>query len=429
MRAREFLIEKIIKPQQPQLDNNDADDPLYSLKLAIANKIRILPADPKTEKALHEIEDLLSHVDAGGKKGHIDKELEAIHDKDVQRARSLLAKYVLSLDMTPGQRADLFTQWKNDELINREILLSPGKHLITDVVNGYNGKNPAIKELTDDLSQVAALGQGKGEFLLSVLSKGITKLHKGDLEIDQKRIEVKTLDVGGGRFFDQEVRPSSKFAASVDKFRSNWKNEISSTFAKIAGTGLKLVDLITLSDSIDPTRKSKYFKDVEVVLSNIFPGMDVSGIVSALRVGNIGAAKQQYALTNLNYYIGIKKDDGMLFIDLKTNPISLVFFTNNDELVQGGMRLHAATVYPITNDPRNAYPQMRILPTKQAAGSGEVPTAKAPVQKVKSSKNVPAKNTAAPIKTKVAPAPVQSQQQPVAPTVPTEPPEEELPTK
>ena len=405
MRAREFLIEKVVKDKPNQSDVNGTDDPLLPLKLAIANKIKVLPADPKTEKALHEIEDLLSHVNAGGKKGYINRELESIEDKDVQRARSILAKYVLSLDMSPAQRTDLFTAWKKDKLINREMLLSPGKHSITDVVNGYNGNNPAIKELTDDLSQVAALGQGKGEFLLSVLSKGITKLHKGDLQIDNKQIEVKTLDVGGGRFYDQEVRPSSKYAASVDKFLANWKSEISATFGKIAATGLKLIDLITLSETISPDRKVKYFKDVSVVLSNIFPGMDIDNIVSSMKVGNIGAAKQQYALTNLNYYISIKKDDGMLFIDLKTNPVSLVFFTNNDELIEGGMRLHASTVYPITNDPRNAYPQMRILATKHAGGSEESPTP-----------TVAAKKQVKQVKKQVSPTPATTPTAP--PTVP-----------
>ena len=223
MRAREFLrlIEAELPAEAPQMD------PLEPLKLAISYKIKMMPPDEKTKKALGEIEDLLSHVNAGGKKGHIGKELQAIEDRDVNRAISLLAKYVHSLEMTAEQRADLFNRWKRDELVNREMLLSPGKHTIPEIINGYDDpNNPAIKELTDDLSQVAALGQGKGEFLLSVLSKNITKLHKGDLEIDGEQIEVKTQDAGGGRFFDQEVRPAQGYAASVQNFRKSWDSEI-----------------------------------------------------------------------------------------------------------------------------------------------------------------------------------------------------------
>ena len=35
------------------------------------------------------------------------------------------------------------------------------------------------------------------------------------------------------------------------------------------------------------------------------------------------------------------------------------------------MRLHAGTVYPVTNDPRNAYPQISIVSTKSAIDSPE----------------------------------------------------------
>ena len=147
----------------------------------------------------------------------IGAELDNIDDRDVHKARNLLAKYVLSLDMNSKQRLELFTMWKNDKLVNIDKLLSIGKHTIPEIINGYdNSKNPAIKELVDDLAQVAALGQGKGEFLLSVLSKRITKLHKGDLSIDGQQIEVKTQDVGGGRFYDQEVRPSASYSALAD---------------------------------------------------------------------------------------------------------------------------------------------------------------------------------------------------------------------
>jgi len=385
MRAREFLrlIEAEMPAEAPQMD------PLEPLKLAIAAKIKMMPPDENTKKALQEIEDLLSHVNAGGKKGHIGKELQAIEDRDVNRAIALLAKYVHSLEMTAQQRADLFARWKNDELVNRDMLLSPGKHTIPEIINGYDDpNNPAIRELTDDLSQVAALGQGKGEFLLSVLSKNITKLHKGDLQIDGKQIEVKTMDIGGGRFFDQEVRPAQGYAASVQNFRKTWDSEIKYAFPKAASSGLKLIDLIDLSDHIDPADKANYWNSVSDVLSNIFPGMEVSGILDAMQVGNIGAAKQSYAVTNLDFYRGIKtEDEGILFIDLSRPVAEFVFFRDAAELSAGGLRLHADTTYPVTTDPRNAYPQMRILSSKAGAPSGgEVSTANQPKPKAAKTK-------------------------------------------
>ena len=390
MRAREFLKEQAMPAVAPPVADPAESDSLYPLKLAIANKIKVMPPDEQTRKALQEIEDLLSHVNAGGKKGHISTELKSIEDRDVSRAISLLAKYVHSLDMTPQQRSDLFTRWRNDELVNQDVLLTPGKHTMSEIVNGYgDAKNPAIKELTDDLSQVATLGQGKGEFLLSVLSKSITKRHKGDLEIDGQNIEVKTQDVGGGRFYDQEVRPAQGFAAAVQNFRKLWAEDIKYAFPKVASTGLKLIDLIDLSEHVDVPKKNTYWQSVEEVLSNIFPGMDVSNILNAMQVGNIGAALQSYAVTNLDFYRSIKTEDaGILFIDLSKPLAEFVFFRDAAELASGGLRLHAQTVYPVTADPRNAYPQMRIITTKGGAPV-ETSTAVAPAAKVAKPKAAP----------------------------------------
>ena len=63
--------------------------------------------------------------------------------------------------------------------------------------------------MTDDLSMISFLGQGKGEFLLSVFSKSITKAGKGDLQVDGKMVEVKTREGGAGRFMDQQVKSDS----------------------------------------------------------------------------------------------------------------------------------------------------------------------------------------------------------------------------
>lgn len=363
MRAKEFL--KLIKEQ--------ADfDSLQNLKSVISNKIIELEPTEENLKMLGEIEDLLDNSGAGGKLGLINNKLSLINDPSVKKAQKLLAKYIASIPMTKEQREDLFDRWENDELVDREKLLLPGKKSITDVIAGYE-TNPAIKELTDDLAQVSAVGQGKGEFLLSVFSKGIYKLQKGDLQIDDMKIEVKTFDQGGGRLFDQDVRPAKNFDSAVENFRNSWSDEIAKAFAKVPATGLKLVDLITLSDFVDPQKENLYYSDVESVLSSIFPGIDIGKILNGLQMGNIGVAKQAYALANLEFYKSVKKDDGYLFLDLNTSPVSMVFFQNPEDLAAGGLRLHADTVYVITKDARMAYPQMRIIASKSAA-STETPT-------------------------------------------------------
>ena len=340
------------------------------LKAVISTKIKELPADDATIRALQEIEELLSSVAAGGRLGIINNKLGEIEDAVVRKAQKMLARYILSIPMTMQQRDELFNLWKADKLVNRKKLLSPGKKTITDVINGYDS-NAAIKELTDDLSQVAALGQGKGEFLLNVFSKNIMKLQKGDLQIDGKTIELKTYDVGGGRFYDQDVRPSAQFGANVENFLQTWANYIQQALPNIAKTGLKLSDVMYIRDMLNPKDVTNYDKSFKQVLDSIFPGVDTKEIMNAVKAGGIGPAKAAYAKANLNYYLGIKKDDGILYIDLRADPTTLIYFKDYNELTAGGMRLHADTVYPVTTDPRNAYPQMSINTSKAVTG-GEV---------------------------------------------------------
>jgi hypothetical protein len=59
-------------------------------------------------------------------------------------------------------------------------------------------------------------------------------------------------------------------------------------------------------------------------------------------------------------------DKGMLVINLTKNPFTFVFFTDNASLNAGGMRLHAQTAYPITNNVRYVYPQVDVVDTSRA---------------------------------------------------------------
>lgn len=372
MRAFEFLLEKakeaVAAPQVAPTEDPTKDSPeIEQLKAALASKIKELPTDPATQKILQEIEDLLASIGAGSRSQYVGKELELIQDPDVNKAQKLLAKYVLSMEASPKDRKGLLDLWKTDKLVNVDLLLTPGKHSIPQLINGYD-KNPAIKELTDDLSQIAALGQGKGEFMLSVFSKRITKAAKGDLSIQGVgTVEVKTTDVGAGRFFDQQVRPTTKYQGSVNTFREAFKEEID--LQKIlTTTGISIGGLIQLYGSLDTAKRDQFKALLTDVISNLFPAATdmVSPIVDSIMMGNANQAKQRYAVANLNNYMAQKKDDvGILMINLAKEPYTFVFFTDNKSLNAGGMRLHSSTGYPVTNDPRNAYPQTNIVPTSQ----------------------------------------------------------------
>lgn len=368
MRAFEFLsesyISELIVPGDP------ASDPLYSIKIAISNKIKDLPANASTEKALAEIEDLLSSIQAGGKLQFVGGQLQQIDDPDVNAAQKLLAKYILSLDAgTPEDKKRLFETWKSKNgLIDVEKLLSPGRKTVSEIVNGYS-TNPAIKELADDLSGIASLGQGKGEFMLSVFSKRITKAGKGDLQIDGfGRVEVKTTDAGAGRFFDQEVKPSTQFQGAVNNFVKKF-GEVLKQNNLITTTGVNISQLIKLKNLLPAENRSKFKSLLTKVISNIFaadPSL-ATPVVSAIMVDNEGLAKQKYAVANLNNYMKLKSDDeGILMIDLSKQPFTFVFFNDNESLNAGGLRLHSGTAYPVTNEPRNAYPQINIKTTSQS---------------------------------------------------------------
>jgi hypothetical protein len=336
------------------------DEQIDALKSVIASKIKSLPEDDATIKALREIEDLLQYVNAGGRMGIINGELQAINDPDVMAAQKMLARYILSLDMTPAQRNQLFTLWKTDRLVNRKNLLNPGiKAEFGNIIAGYND-NPAIKELVDDLMKVSALGQGKGEFGLSVLSKSISKPEgKGDLVIDGRQIEVKTTDGGAGRFTDQEVRPGAGFEQAANDLNAHIKG----MGIKVPGSGINLKGLVELYAT---TQDKQLLAKASKTIGLIFDGENVNPIINAIKAGDFGAAAQAYAKTSFNYYFDKKADEGVLYISLEKNPIMTVYFRNADELAKSQLRLHAGTIYVTSvKDVRLPYPQMKIIGTSR----------------------------------------------------------------
>jgi hypothetical protein len=358
------LIDIVSLTEAPLQTTNTQE--LDAFKQAIAGKIKQLPADDVTVKALREIEDLLKHVHAGGKVGIINGELQQINDPTVTAAQKDLARYILSLDLTPEEREELFGLWKADKLVNRKKLLTPGKNTFADIISKYD--HPKIREFVDEMMHIAALGQGKGEFGLSVLSKSINKPQgKGDLMIDGKKIEAKTTDGGAGRFTDQEVRPGEGFEVAARALNA---------FVQTAGfsipkSGLSLTNAAQITDQLEKKSQSEYFKLTEKVIKIIFNNsQNVGPIMQAIKNGDANAALQEYAKANFNYYMSMKDDEGVLYINLTKDPISTVFFRNADELTKSSLRFHSGTVY-ITSiaDVRLPYPQIEIVDTTFGANA------------------------------------------------------------
>jgi hypothetical protein len=373
-----------------------AIDQVEALKSNIAGKIRELPDDEATAKALREIEDLLQSVGAGGRKGMIDKKLQDIKDPAVMKYRRHIAKYLLSIasDYEPAQREELFNLWREDKIINIDKMLSKQQHSFEEIFNGYS-TNPMIKEFIDDVMADAALGQGKGEFGLNVLSKRITKPGehsvndsgageklKGDLLINGRKIEVKTTDGGSARFTDQEVAPAEGYEASARSLLAFVKqyNQYASglkSFQKgISVTGLNGKQAIEFGQSIkDAKEGDQYFALVQDTVTKIFGGEKadkkmINQIMSAFKNGNMGAFLQYYSQASLNYYLGQKDDEGVLAINLKSK--TFVFYKDASDLANVKQRLEAETFYLTnTKDKRMPYPQLEVVPTTFGADAAE----------------------------------------------------------
>jgi hypothetical protein len=397
MRAHEFLklLEKAAKSAGTK------SDPLFNLKRAIAHKIKDLPSTPETKNSLEEIEDILSHVQVGGRRQATVTNFESWSDADVKKAKDLLAKYVISLDAPVAYKKSMIDQWKNGGLIDTTLLLD-GSHTIDQIVKGYSS-NPAVKELADDLLQVASLGKGKGEFMLKVLSPAITDAPggKGDLLVrDVGTVEVKTTDGGASRFYDRQVKAGSKyytlssqFIKKYTKYFDDQQAEITAqqpagvkstptdqppmeakakTSAapkpfKLTGTGLNINHLATLYKKVPKELENSFTSDLTELLGEVFTQAPeyAGAVVSAIAAGDIGRAKQLYGVGSLNNYMAYKNDVGVLYIDLTSKPYTFTFFTDNASLNKGGLRLNIGTVYPVSTHEQYAFPQTTIVKTGQ----------------------------------------------------------------
>jgi len=377
-----------------------------SLKAVLAGKIQQLPDDENTAKALKEIEDLLNSVSAGGRWEWINRELVEIHDDAVNKTRKLLATYVYAMQVDPVDRKEMFDLWQGDKLVNVGLLVSKSSQTFKDIFTRYGeGGNPAITELVDTVMQVAELGQGKGEFGLNVLSKSISVAKadpikakkakkteeegskKGDLLISvdgQKlKVEVKTLDKGGARFSDQEVRPAEHYEASAIAI-NNFVKTNSAKFKlvnPVVGYGVSLAAAMEFYEQLPPAEQSEFEGLLDNVISKIFgdkqskanpdgvPAHTVSNIIEAIKSGNVNMAKQAYAKASFNYYISKKDDDGVLNINLRSKEF--VFYTAAEDLDNVDLRLDAKTIYLSTvKDPgRGVYPQMSVVGTTRGANA------------------------------------------------------------
>ena len=380
---------------------------LSGLKDVISRRIIGLPDNESTQKALKEIEDLLSHVQHGGRHGAISKEISEIQDKAVQDSKKVLARLVLSImeevNASPEQRSEFFNLWKGNQLINIDALLSNEQVDFSQVFTGY-GTNPVIEEFVNEVMLISELGMGRGEFGLNVLSRSITVAgkgskkdndeesgsKKGDLQItvgnDTFQIELKTEMGGAARFGDQEVRPAEGFEAAAVALNTFVKNNkaYKNLGSKLSGSGMNLNQAIAFNKIISPADSNKFLSLVRTCVSLIFGNTkgsrkdyalrlkkNVNAITAAIESGDNGEAAQQWSQASFNYYMSKKHDDGVLYTNLNTK--TFIYYNDAEQLQSQGLRFHASTPYiSATKDPvRSVYPQIGVQQTTRGGDAAQ----------------------------------------------------------
>ncbi len=392
-------------------------DHLEGFKDIIANRIKQLPDDDVTIKALKEIEEMLSHLGAGGRLGMIGKEIDQIQDDAVTDAKKILSRFILSIDSTPEERQEFFALWKGDKIVNIPVLLSGNDVGFSDVFAAY-GKNNLATEFIDEVMMISELGIGKGEFGLNVLSKSIATsgksvkeeekeqatgegAKKGDLVIKLGgkilHVECKTEQGGAARFSDQEVKPAEGYEAiarkTIDFVAKNKTYPM-----QVPGYGLNLSSAIQFYQNVGTADRNKFLTLIRSCLEHIFDTsgnvkpkqkaaikQNINSLLAAVQVGNEGAAKQQYGQATFNYYIGKKEDDGVLNTNLNTKRF--IYYNDAASLQSQGLRLQIKTAYiASTKDiARSVYPQVAIVPTTfggnvAQAGLKQLSKGKTPLQ-------------------------------------------------
>jgi hypothetical protein len=391
---------------------------LDGLKDVLTRRIKGLPDDEATAKALKDIEDLLSHVQHGGRHASISREISEIQDRAVQDAKKVLARLVLSimeeLGASPEQRREFFDIWQANGLVNVDALLSNNKVDFPAVFNGYTS-NPIVKEFVDEVMMIQELGMGRGEFGLNVLSQSITVAgkaskadndedsgsKKGDLQIKAGdktyQVELKTEMGGAARFGDQEVRPAEGFEAAAVALNTFVKNNraYKNLGSKLSGSGMNVNQAIAFNKIITPADRAKFLSLVRTCISLIFGNTkgsrkdyalrlkkNVNAIMAAIESGDNGEAAQHWSQASFNYYMSKKHDDGVLYTNL--NNKSFIYYNDAEQLEAQGLRFHASTPYiSATKDPvRSVYPQIGVQQTTRGGDA-----AQAGIKKLSKGKN------------------------------------------
>ena len=338
-------------------------------KKDVITKIDSLPDDDEqTSKIVSYIEQLLNDMGVGGRLASILKGLEEIDDVTVNATIRKIAKIVASIEMTPLERAQLFSMWQKDTLVDISSLTTPGEYNFKSVFKGY-GTEEYMTELVDDLADVSGYGIGAGEFLFAVLSKRISGIGSGkgvgDLIVDGKHVEVKTKTAKNARFVDYHVKPDDNWQSKTKAFYTEFADI--DIVANSPATGINTGDLMAcLRDPKliqEPLRSQNFLKHIKGLFNSHMPTLDgsqLTELVNLFNSGNEAQFKKTYGALNILNYMNVKNAkgelDGIMFVDKPTKMICYVK-TIEDILARD---LAVGTIYTVTKEKSYPYPQIGL---------------------------------------------------------------------
>ena len=344
------------------------EDEIVKLKKTLADKIAALPTDDNTIRIVNKIEDLLQDIGAGGRVKSLLQVVNKIDDEDVQKATNKVAKTIAAIDFDTPELKKLFKAINQDKMIKYDVLLAGGRYNFADVINGY-GKSQNVTELVDDLFTIVNYGIGPGEFMLAVLSKSIKSIGAGqgagDLVIAGKNVELKAEKVGGARFVDKEIKPTTAYGPSVEAFKKKYEQQMQ----EIENTGVVIRRTSGMSETHIATFLQSYpdaKDDVANVIGNLFAGLEGEGvrIADLLAKNQVGQARQLIARANVQNYLNVKRQnanlDGILFVTFKEGRRDFLYISKVKDIDKAGLSLKADPAYLIAGKD-NPFPQITIV--------------------------------------------------------------------
>lgn len=349
----------IIKEDEENVNPNN----IFGIKQSIVDLINAMPNDKLSFRILNRVKDQLSNNNALDFVKYYSTKISELNkgDKTVQDNLELLSSVIAAAAQTTSVKdRDLFFKlWERDALIDIDAIFNTqGFAPLSKIVKNYN-RSQMVKKVVNIFLKQESYGVGKGELLMSLLSKRISKATKGDLLIDGKPIEVKTASRSGGRFGDREVKPESGYLEHVQKLMYKYSEEISSFTKSTSGKGITIDNWIRIGQNIE--NKDEFIKDTKEILNMLFTELDNSTLLNYIKDGKQKLAKEEYANQTFNKYLMVKDIYGVLYFSLVEGKApTFVFFSSIEDLERNNLKLHASTAYILYDNLNEIFPKIIV---------------------------------------------------------------------